>query len=267
MSRRESPLAASTALGAPASRSSLAATASRRHPAINAARRAVLCLAALALGAATLVAARGQLADTDPLTSLAEGNRLFRNGEVEAAIDAYTSGYSPAAPHPTLLYNLATALHHVDRLPEAILWYRRGADAEDPWLEENLWLARRSLGSQVMQPGGSLGWLTRHADHLRLAAIVLGWLSLLLMIALPRMPLWGLAASAAVAFLLYGGAAGVDRWGPRPAVVLSDCYTEAGELPAGTEAWVRPSLDGRWAVSGSVAVCDPDTVELVFPGA
>lgn len=228
------------------------------------ARRALAGLAVLVLGA--LLLAAGPSGTADPLTALNDGNRLFRNGQVEAAVAAYREGYSPASPHPTLLYNLATALHHLDRLPEAVLWYRRGADSEDPWLQENLWLARRSLGSQILPPGGSLGWLTRHADALRLGAIAVAWAALMLVIVFPRAPLWGLAVSALVAAALYGGAASVDRWGPRPAVVLQDCYTEAGELPAGTEAWVRPQADGRFRVSGSGAVCDRGAVELLFPG-
>jgi hypothetical protein len=197
---------------------------------------------------------------------LEEGNRYFRNGQLEEAIAAYRSGYSPSSPHPTLLYNLGTALHHRDQLPEAILWYRRAGSSEDPWLQENLWLARRSLGSQALPPGGSWGWLTRHADSLRLAAIVLGWISLLLVILWPHLPGWGLVTVALLAVGLYGGAWGVNRWGPREAVVLEDCSSVGGELPAGTETWVRRNPDGGWRISGSGnAVCDADAVALVFP--
>ena len=91
-------------------------------------------------------------AQPDSRAALNEGNRRFRDGQIEAAVEAYLRGYSPAAPHPTLLYNLGTALHHLDRLPEAILWYRRAAESDDLWLKDNLLLARRSLGSQI--PGG-----------------------------------------------------------------------------------------------------------------
>jgi tetratricopeptide (TPR) repeat protein len=249
-------------------------------------RRAALCLGALALGALSFTAGRAQLPQTDPLTALNEGNRLFRNGQVQEAVEVYSSGYDPASPHPTLLYNLGTALHHLDRLPEAILWYRRAAEvggavsAEDagedapaagkgdPWLQENLWLARRSLGSEVLPAGGPLGWVGRHAGSLRIAAIVLAWAALLTLIALPRMPTWGVAGVAVLALVLYGGAIAVDRWGPRAAVVLQDCFTGAGELPAGTEIWVRPATGGGWLISGSDnAVCEADTVGLVVPEA
>jgi tetratricopeptide (TPR) repeat protein len=254
----------------------------RSHPV----RRAALCLGALAVGALSFTAGRAQVPTTDPLTALNEGNRLFRNGQIQAAVEVYESGYDPAAPHPTLLYNLGTALHHLDRLPEAILWYRRAAEvggavsAEDggdeapvagkgdPWLQENLWLARRSLGSEVLPAGGPLGWIGRHAGALRLTAIVLAWAALLTMIAVPRLPIWGVAATAVLALALYGGALAVDRFGPRPAVVLQDCFTPAGELPAGTEIWVRPAAGGGWRISGSdEAVCEADAVGLVVPEA
>ncbi len=201
----------------------------------------------------------------DPETALDDGNRLFRSGRIEAAVEVYRRGVSPRSPHPTLVYNLGTALHHLGRLPEAVLWYRRAAGSEDPWLEENLWLARRRLGSQVLPPVGLLGVLARQVDALRLAAISVAWATLLALITIRRFPLWGLVASALLAGALYGAGAGVERWGPRPAVLVADCISAAGEFPAGTEAWVRPLADGRFRVSGSAAVCDRETVALVFP--
>ncbi len=205
--------------------------------------------------------------------ALYEGNRLFRDGQIEAAVAAYLEGTSQQAPHPTLLYNLGTALHHLDRWPEAILWYRRAAlaraayhpRAEDPWLEDNLWLARRSLGSQVVQIGGLLGWLVRHTGDLRSAAIAIAWITLVVVVIRDKMPAWVVVAAAGLAISVYGGAAAVERWGPRPAVILQDCLTPAGELPAGTEVWVRPGTGG-WRIPGSTGnICPPATVELVFP--
>lgn len=259
----------------------------RNSPSISSPlRRLAICLGALAIGASSFIAGRAEPPDTDPLTALNEGNRLFRNGQVQEAVEVYGSGYDPASPHPTLLYNLGTALHHLDRLPEAILWYRRAAEvggavsAEDaggeapvagqgdPWLQENLWLARRSLGSEALPAGGALGWVGRHSGTLRLTAIALAWMALLTVIAVPRMPLWGTAAIAVLAFSLYGGAIAVDRWGPRAAVVLEDCFTAAGELPAGTEIWVRPATGSGWLISGSDhAVCEDGAVGLVVPDA
>ena len=193
---------------------------------------------------------------TDPLTALHEGNRLFRNGHVEAAVEAYRAGYSPAAPHPTLVYNLGTALHHLERLPEAILWYRRAGGSDDPWLADNLWLARRSLGSQVLPAGGFSGALTRRADVLRWVAVGLAWASLVLVIARPRWPIWALAAALLLGAALYATAAVAQR---------ADCRTDAGELLAGTEAWVRPLADGGFQVAGSGLDCPAEVVALVFP--
>lgn len=203
---------------------------------------------------------------TGPLEALNEGNRLFRNGQLDDALEAYRSGYRPKTPHPTLVYNLATTLHHLDRLPEAILWYRRGASSEDPWLEENLWLARRGLGSQILPPGGLSGHLAHLSPILRGSAIALAWLSLLGCLAWRSMPLWILPTAASLAILLYACAFGVERWGPRPAVLLTDCSTAAGDLPAGTEAWVTPVVNGSWKISGvEGASCSGESLELVFP--
>jgi tetratricopeptide (TPR) repeat protein len=230
--------------------------------AIQAGRTSALLLALLA---ATATAGAQQV---DPQAALHHGNRLFRDGQIEAAVDAYLAGYSSRAPHPILLYNLGTALHHQGRLPEAILWYRRAAesDAGDPWLEDNLWLARRGLGSQNLPPGDPLGWLRRHAGGLRLAAVALAWLSLLVVVAAPKMPAWWLAAAALLATSAYGGATAVERWGPRPAVLLEDCLTGSGELPAGTEAWVRRTTGDQWQIAGAGdAACPAEAVGLVAP--
>ncbi|MCP3961453.1 MAG: tetratricopeptide repeat protein [bacterium] len=198
-----------------------------------------------------------------PRAALQEGNRLFRDGQIEAAAEAYLRGYSPTAPHPTLVYNLGTALHHLDRLPEAILWYRRAEGSDDLWLKDNLLLARRSLGSQVLAPGGLLGRLGQHADSSRLIAIVLAWVTAVVFVASKKTPIWLVAGLACLAAGLYGGAAAVKHWGPRPAVILEDCSSATGELPAGTEAWVRPAADGRWLISGSDVICPTETVELI----
>ena len=202
--------------------------------------------------------------------ALEEGNRLFRNGQLEAALEAYRSGYAPDSPHPTLLYNLATTLHHLDRLPEAILWYRRAAESQDPWLEENLWLARRSLGSQTLPPAGLLGTLVGHTDLFRLTAIALAWLTFgALLFGRPsesgRTP-WPLLVGAGFACLLYACALAIGHWGPRPAVLMTDCSTAVGDLPAGTEVWVTPSPGDAWQISGSSgAICPSESLELVIP--
>jgi hypothetical protein len=238
--------------------------------------------AGLVTGLLAVAALATAASPRDPQAALREGNRLFRDGQIEAAVEVYLEGYLPSASHPTLLYNLGTALHHLDRLPEAVLWYRRAAGAgdrsqlwraaepperlhSDPWLQENLWLARRSLGSQSLPPGGSLGWLCRHTAGLRAAALALAWVTLLAVVLRETMPVWAVAAAAVVAVAIYGGAAAVEHWGPQPAVVLEDCPTPAGELPAGTEVWVRPAAGG-WRIPGDPdLVCPPQAVALVFP--
>lgn len=203
--------------------------------------------------------------DDGSVAALNEGNRFFREGEIEEAVEAYEAGYSATNPNPTLVYNLATALHHVDRLPEAILWYRRAEGSDDPWLAENLWLARRSLGSQVLPASGLVGLLARSKTALRWTAVVLAWLAFLGVVVFhQRSPSWLNATLASLALVLYLTAFAVGRWGPRPSVLMEDCITSAGELPAGTEAWVR-RVDNGYRVTGSQVICPEEAVALVFP--
>ncbi len=204
-------------------------------------------------------------ASEEPTTALNEGNRLFREGQIEAAADAYLKGYSPDTPHPTLAYNLGTTLHRLDRLPEAILWYRRAGDSQDPWLEENLWLARRSLGSQVLPPAGFMATLAGGTGILKWTSVALAWVALTLMIVWRRLPAWALVAAFALSGALYVTALGVDHWAPRPSVLTIDCFTDAGELPAGTEAWGRRLPDGRFKVAGTDVICPAEAVVLVHP--
>ena len=229
-------------------------------------RRPALALLG-ALGIALLaLAATAQPDRVETAEALAEGNRLFREGQLEQAAETYRRGYSPVAPHPTLVYNLGATLHQLDRLPEAILWYRRAPSSTDPWLEENLWLARRSLGSQVLPPAGFLGTLSSQHRVLQWVAVGLAWLTLGALLFVPttvgRWPVWVLAG---LAIALFASAEALERWGPQPAILLTDCTTAAGDLPAGTEAWVRPSPGGDWQISGTQGVCPAESVAPVFP--
>ena len=232
-------------------------------PRTGALRSLGLVLTALGLVALAPSATTQQLTTQ---AALQTGNGLFRAGQIDAAIETYTAGYRPESPHPTLLYNLGTALHHEGRLPEAILWYRRAAASDDPWLVDNLRLARRSLGSRALPAGGTVGWLRQQTPALRLAAIVLAWITLALALAGARAPTWVVTSTLGLAVTLYATAWATERWGPRPAVVLVDCRSSGGDLPAGTEAWVRETGDGQWLISGSTGVtCPAESLEIVFP--
>lgn len=220
----------------------------------------------------------------DSATALAEGNRLFRQGDLDAAYRVYASGLDPANPDPLLAYNLATTAHHLDRLPEAVLWYRRAAAVlpPDAWLAENLALARRALGTDEPASAASaasarpvLAVLGEHRHRLSVAGIVLAWAVLPLLIAgfrqRSRSRVW-MASAAAVAVLAAACfAAGQlpGRLGPRAAVLLAPC----GGLPAGSEVWVRSVGDGEgegWRVTGAMAqsggngpACPSEAVGLV----
>ncbi|MEM1205784.1 MAG: tetratricopeptide repeat protein [Acidobacteriota bacterium] len=198
-----------------------------------------------------------------PQAALDRGNALAQSGQWQDAAEVYGAALDPRSPHPTLAYNLGVALHRLDRLPEAILWYRRGPQG-DPWLQENLWLARRNLGSQALDPG-PWGAVTAKAGLLAWVAVGLAWLALFIAW-IPGVPrgIWILVATAAVA--VYGVGFGLDRWGPEPAVLLTDCTTSSGDLPAGTEAWVRPGSSGALRVLGTKGQeCAADSIARIHP--
>jgi len=157
--------------------------------------RTILRLLLAAAATAALAGFAEEPAATDPLAALNEGNRLYRNGQLEAAVEAYRAGYSPAAPNLTLAYNLGTALHHLGRLPEAILWYRRAGDSADPWLAENLALAHRTLGTRALPPGGLTGVLAPRADVLRWLAVLGAWGAAVAVVARRKLTLWAAAAA------------------------------------------------------------------------
>lgn len=196
--------------------------------------------------------------------ALEEGNRLFEEGRFDEAAAAYARGIDPERPNPTLIYNLATGLHHADRLTEAILWYRRGVQ-DDPWLEENLWLARRSLGSQTIEATGVHAWLKRHQTSLGVALIAWIWLASLLAVLLTAGRARAAIAAAALGTVLYLASVGMEQTAPKAVVLLQDCETPQGKLPAGTEAWAKKTDQG-WSISGAnEAICPLSALEPVNP--
>lgn len=230
-----------------------------------------LALLGLALALATVTIdgdGDGDGGEAAVAAALAEGNRLFRAGRLEQAVAAYRGGWSgggrTGAAEALLAYNLAATLHALDRLPEAVLWYRR-AGTGDPWCEENLALARAELGAAGFPPGGVAGRLAVHADALAAAGAGLAWLAAALFAFGSRPPRWLAPALAAAALVVWGTVLGVRYAAPAPAVLLAPCVGPGGELPAGSEVWASATDDGRWTVAGAAdgLLCPADTVALV----
>jgi tetratricopeptide (TPR) repeat protein len=209
--------------------------------------------------------------------ALARGNRLARRGELEAAVDAYAAGLGDggggveSAGDAALAYNLGTTYHRLGRLPEALLWYRRAAAAgSDPWLRENLDLARAELSAARFPPAGVLGRLAPHPAATGAAAALFAWAAMFLYLARRRLQrrlpealadgAW--AAAALLALAAWTAGAALSAWGPRPAVLLDAC---GGELTEGSEVWVVPAGDDGWAVSGASSgrICPAASVGLV----
>lgn len=205
--------------------------------------------------------------------ALLEGNRLFRRGELDAAVDVYlrevAGGENPTRPanaepvDPTLAYNLGTALHRLGRLPEAVLWYRRGqlGAPDDPWLLANLERARRELGAPRPSEPGPLVMLARRPWLLQSTGALAAWLALgaALGPARPGRARWTAGALLALALVLWTAGPALRRFGPGPAVLLEAC----GELPAGSEVWVRRVDPDGLQVLGRAEVCAPEGIGLV----
>ena len=122
----------------------------------------------------------------EPGAALRAGNRLFRRGDFAGAVEAYRRAAPEAlASDPVLAYNLATALHRLGRLPEAVLWYRRAAErlGTDPWLADNLERARASLAAPRLAPPPLLAPVLLHPWLLPGAAAAAAWAALLLQVA------------------------------------------------------------------------------------
>lgn len=207
-------------------------------------------------------AATAAAAGVDAEAALREGNRLFRDGELDAAIAAYRRG--PAETTPLLAYNLGTAYHRQGRLPEAVLWYRRAAatGSHDPWLRENLESARDELGAVRLGPGTAAAPLLRRPWLATAGAAVLAWGALAAALFLPaRRRRAGALALLAAALALWAAGFGAQRLGPREAVLLEPC----GELPAGSEVWVEAADGKGFHVRGEDRTCPAPAVGLVAP--
>jgi hypothetical protein len=225
------------------------------------------CLVALA---ALTVAVAGQ--PLEPQEALRRGNRAYREGRLEEALGTYAAGYRPG--RPLLAYNAGTTAHHLERLPEALLWYRRaardaGRDAadQDEWLRANRELVREQLAAPRHAAPSPWPWLRPAAPWLWVVAAALAWLALgwqwVRRRAVPdrlrRRPLVLLVLAA----LLLAAGWLLPRVAPRPLVLLAPCDPpvpapgddggRVPSLPAGTETWGRPAGD------------DPGVYELTTP--
>lgn len=220
----------------------------------------------LVLTVAVLTGTRAA-AQSEQVAALREGNRLFREDRIEEAFDAYQAGYDAAAPHPVLSYNLGTAAHRLDRLPEAILWYRRAAAVNpgDPWLRENLESARATLGLQPYPAPGIAAAISRHTRWVYLLAALIAWTGAGLWLARSRAPLRPVVSLLAVALVVYGIAWIAGRSTPRAAVVIAECTGRDGDLPAGSEVWIASHDDDtvEIAAGGLQIACPADAVHPV----
>lgn len=207
--------------------------------------------------------------------ALREGNRLFRRGDLEAALEAYRAGYDGA--DPVLAYNLGTTAHHLGRLPEAVLWYRRAEEMAgngDLWLTQNLADARQALGAAHLSPPPPWGLLEAHRHRLAWLAVGLAWLSLGLLLTARRQTsrraLRAADVSGLLAAALFTTAVASASLAPTPAVLLEPCGTAESRLAAGSEIWGRDDGEDGFRVElsdGTELTCPRAAVAEVRPPA
>lgn len=206
----------------------------------------------------------------DAEAALREGNRRFQEGDLEGAMEAYAAGYDG---DPLLAYNLGTTAQHLERLPEALLWYRRAlaAHADHPWLQDNLELVREQLeadGARDETAVAAWSFWVDHRQQLLWTGIALAWAALpaVLLPRSARSRRIALTAVAIAAILPFAAGLLLSWKGPQAAVLLRDCGGPDGRLPAGSEVQVFPTPNGRaWRIPGSGLVCPEEAVGLVEP--
>lgn len=217
----------------------------RLRPTVGLGLRHFVAIGGLALLAAvTAVQIAAAQEPGDPQDALRRGNRAFREGRLDEALDLYSAGYRPG--HRLLAYNAGTTAHHLDRLPLALLWYRRAAREgdDDVWLRSNRALVREQLAAPRHAPPGPWELLTRLAPWLSLLGVTTAWAAWLVArrrtAPRPRHLPEGLLVLAG---LLVATGWVLPRRAPHPLVLLAPCDDSEGVLPAGTETWGRPAAD------------------------
>ena len=157
-----------------------------------------------------------------------------------AGVFPYLRGYDADLPHSILFYNLGTTAQHLGRLPESILWYRRAETLSpgDPWLRENLEIARDTLGLRPYSAPGFLGGISRNRRALYYLAALLAWGGAIVWLLRSRhSPLVPVVLLGSGLFV-YTGTLMASRSAPAAAVLIKDCASTTGDLPAGSEIWV-----------------------------
>lgn len=208
--------------------------------------------------------------------ALREGNRRFRQGNLEAAFEAYQAGYG--GDDPVLAYNLGTTAHHLGRLPEAVLWYRRAAEDGggdvDRWLAQNLQNARRALDARRLPPPAPWSFLEAYRYPVAWIAVGLAWIAVGLLLAARRRgsrgPVHLADGAGGLALLLFLLAALSGTLAPTPAVLLEPCGSGEDRLVAGSEVWGRAAPDGSFRIvrfDGSELACLEGSVGRVRPAA
>lgn len=176
--------------------------------------------------------------------SLEEAPAAVASGDFDGAASAYRAALDAGHHSADLYYNLGNVLYRQDRLPLAILAWRRAASLapRDPDVEANLQFARRRVVDDVVVPDPVPPWapwqaaLTpNEAQWLGAFLAGLGLLGVALRRRAPSVPLAAVGGvGAALGLLVALGGLAASKL-PRPAVVLVPESTARSDLGGGVD--------------------------------
>ena len=122
--------------------------------------------------------------------------------------------------------------------------------------------ARDTLGLRPFRAPGFGGEIARNARPLYYLAALLAWSGALLWLVRDRIPRLLPRVLLGSGLVLYSGILLASRWAPVAAVLVENCASATGDLPAGSEVWViRSSPDTIEVAAGRLRLqCPEETV-------
>jgi tetratricopeptide (TPR) repeat protein len=162
-----------------------------------------------------------QVAHADSLQDVFKrGNAAFARGDFEAAVQEYEALSEAGIDDPDVAFNLASAYGALGRYGQSIRYFERSLrlDPGDAAARDGLRLARETLGERQARVRGEAIVVDRpplteavfsffSADQLAWALLILSWLAVGLLLALPAARVEGIQLGIGIGAALFGSLA------------------------------------------------------------